>query len=190
MDSALQRHLLSMGMEPRALPTQEQIRDLEKTVNAKLPVAYVEFLSEFGATLNNGAVNCGTVDSMPLYVGPDDVAQPFHVVRVGAFYPLFPVATGPKQTVAGVLQAYTDRMPDGFLPFCTESSGNELCLAIRGPHAGQVFYWDIDNEWDADEFLEQFGYSIPDENKYQNVYLLADSFEEFLWKLEVDLSLL
>jgi hypothetical protein len=57
-------------------------------------------------------------------------------------------------------------------------------LGIRGPEAGKVYYWDHEREWDEQDYLEQ-GLPVPPDLKFQNVHLIAGSFEDFIARLYV-----
>jgi len=63
------------------------------------------------------------------------------------------------------------RIPRHFLPIADDNSGDLICLSLSGDDKGCVFFWD----W----YDERPG---PDPG-YENVYKIADSFEEFLESL-------
>ena len=51
--------------------------------------------------------------------------------------------------------------------------GNQICIAVTGEDKGKLFFWDHENERDLDKNPNDFG----------NVYLIANSFEEFVESL-------
>jgi hypothetical protein len=75
-------------------------------------------------------------------------------------------------------------MPDTMIPIADDGGGNQICLGIKGKERGKVYYWDHHNEWDEQDYLEDYGEPMPPEVKFQNVYLIAKSFEDFIQRLE------
>jgi hypothetical protein len=60
---------------------------------------------------------------------------------------------------------YEDRLPETMIPIGENTFGDQFCLAIKGRERGKVFFWDHDSA---------------------KVYLTAESFEDFLNRLEPD----
>jgi hypothetical protein len=73
-----------------------------------------------------------------------------------------------------VCEVYTDRVPPDLLPIASDSFGNVICVGIRGKRRRRIYFWDHEDEFDDNGQGRQ---------DYGNVYLLADSFDEFLGKL-------
>ena len=67
------------------------------------------------------------------------------------------------------VKRYKNRIPSELIPIAVDPGGNLVCLAVAGNNIGKVHFWDHEEEADEGE--------IPD---YGNVYLVADSFDEFL----------
>lgn len=67
---------------------------------------------------------------------------------------------------------YAGRIPEDLLWIMDDPGGNAICLGLRGPHAGKVYFWDHENEPDDewDGAVETAG----------NIQLLADSFSAFV----------
>ena len=57
-------------------------------------------------------------------------------------------------------------------------------LGVAADERGRIYYWDHENEWDEEDFIED-GLPVPPNLKFQNLHHIADSFEEFLRNLEV-----
>lgn len=70
---------------------------------------------------------------------------------------------------------YSSRVPSNTLPIAGDQLGNIILLSVKGQDYGKVYFWDHEREADEGE--------TPD---YSNLSLVADSFEEFLEKLEPD----
>jgi hypothetical protein len=54
-----------------------------------------------------------------------------------------------------------------------DPGGNAICLGIRGPHRGKVYFWDHEEEPDPDEWDGQV-------ETAGNLEVIAESFAEFL----------
>ena len=81
------------------------------------------------------------------------------------------------------LESFRERIPQELIPIA-ECSGNKLCLAVRGDAINRVYYCDAATEpEDEEDYLKDYGHEMPREVKWQNIFLVADSFEEFLMSL-------
>jgi len=58
------------------------------------------------------------------------------------------------------------RIPSNFLSIATDTTGNQICLSLKGQDNGTMYYWDHDAE-----------HAPP---TYDNVYFIAASFRAFL----------
>ena len=64
---------------------------------------------------------------------------------------------------------FAGRLPNGCVTIAADAGGNQVLLALAGPHSGKVLFWVKDHEVDEG-----------DEPGYDNVGFLADSFAELL----------
>ncbi|CAG0934633.1 hypothetical protein TFLX_03603 [Thermoflexales bacterium] len=64
---------------------------------------------------------------------------------------------------------YHDRIPPNFFPIARDPGGNLVCIASSGEDQGKIYFWDHEEETEEGE--------TPN---YKNVYLIADSFNDFL----------
>jgi hypothetical protein len=71
------------------------------------------------------------------------------------------------------LAAYQGRLPNDCFPIAYDANGNLILLALEGANREKVYFWDHENEVDEGE-----------EPDYRNVYLIANSFDEFLANLQ------
>lgn len=71
------------------------------------------------------------------------------------------------------LEAFADRIPAWSFPLARDPGGNLILLAAEGSRKGRVYFWDHEREADDGE--------PPRED---NLYLISDSFEEFLAQLK------
>jgi hypothetical protein len=61
-----------------------------------------------------------------------------------------------------------------------------VCLGIAGAESGNIYYWDHQDErQDEEGYLADFGEPKPSDALFQNVHLIAHSFEDFLQRLEI-----
>jgi len=70
-------------------------------------------------------------------------------------------------------EKYKNRIPDNFLPISSNEFGDLICLCTQGERIGQIFYWDHENEWDEEDYFDEFGVQMPEEVKFQNIYLIG-----------------
>jgi hypothetical protein len=64
-----------------------------------------------------------------------------------------------------------ERVPADLIPIASDANGNQICLGWKGEREGKVYFWDHEDELDED------GDFVTD---YRNVYLVANSLQEFL----------
>lgn len=130
------------------------IEKYEQKWGVKLPEEYRKFLS----TYNGG------------YPFPDAfaIADIEDESTVDRFLQL---GAGPHSNLEKYMTTYTGRLPNDLFPIAHDPGGNLICIGIDGDCFGKIYFWD--HEFEADE----------NEPDYSNVYLIADSFIEFLENL-------
>jgi hypothetical protein len=135
-------------------PTSErEIAKFEKANSIRLPEAYKSFLLRH----NGGA---------PM---PDKVAVPgWHggFTGLNTFFSL-----NDDDDLQDNLDTYEDRVPKGFLPIADDPGGGLFCLALKGKRAGQIFFWDHEDELDEDGDSKQ---------DMSNMYKVADDIDDLL----------
>lgn len=129
---------------------------LEKEIKVSLPHEYREFLLR-----KNGG---RPVPSAFPIDGFEN--NPFGVIQV--FFRI----SGNVETsnIAWNFETMNGRLPDNLIAIACTGSGDLICLSLYGEDAGAVLFWDFYNE--------------PPEPSYANVYRIADSFEEFLDRIQ------
>ncbi len=70
------------------------------------------------------------------------------------------------------VNVFRDRVPANLLPIARDPGGNLICLSIAGSDRGKVYFWDHEEEAEEGE--------TPG---YDNVYFVADSFDDLLHNL-------
>lgn len=158
--------------------TDDEIGEIERVVGDKLPGSYRQFLSRYGASGFQRLVQFRPARRLPPHIsdwGGDYLSALYGKEPEGR--DMFDLLTR--------IHFYKDRMPDSMIPIGDNGLGNQICLGVSGEAFGKVFYWDRHNEFDEDEYLEDHEPPVPPEMLYQNVHLVADSFEDFLQRLEI-----
>ncbi len=65
------------------------------------------------------------------------------------------------------------RVPKNMLPIADDVYGNLILLAVKNPDRGKIYFWDHELEVEEGE-----------EPTYENLTLIADSFDEFINNLK------
>ncbi len=71
----------------------------------------------------------------------------------------------------------TKRMPDRMLPIAEDPLGNLICISCSGDDIGYIYFWDHELEVD---------YIESDDSVQSNMYLISNSFDEFIRGLKED----
>lgn len=165
--------------------SEEQISALEKTLDCRFPEDYRKFATTFGACTFHGES-----PENPYVVFRSSEALPAHIANEGlslfdAFYGSDIGANDPyglKQRI----NFYMGRMPTNVVPIGDDGGAGVICLGLRNNDKGKVFYWDQRNErLSEEEHFEEYLAARPPESLYQNMYLIADSFIDFLQQLQL-----
>ncbi|WP_298865310.1 SMI1/KNR4 family protein [uncultured Gimesia sp.] len=82
-------------------------------------------------------------------------------------------------TLSSVFETYLSRMPYSVVPIASAPGGNQICLGIIEEVENKVFFWDHEDE------REIVG---ENQNDFKNMYLIADTFEDFIDSLMIDKS--
>jgi len=145
--------------ESRESVSEEQIAAVERQLGSSLPRDYRDFLLAH----NGGRVRPAvfSVHGNP-HFGSKCVVHFFNAIDPGKSHDLLWKA-----------EIYRNRMPLGFLSVASDPGGNQICLVLSGSNIGKVVFWDHHCE-EMDEDMP------PSED---NVYLIANSFTEFLESL-------
>lgn len=168
------------GIKPvkgAAIPVPErEIAELERSLGSVLPAPYRRFLETFGASAFEQMVAFDPIERLPASISSDGRGI------VGVFYGA--IAHDPHDLVSA-LARYRERMPDGFLPIANDGGGNQIAMQLGGARPGAIYYWDHNNEWDEDDYLDE-DEPIPPDLKWQNVTLIAASFDDLLACLVIE----
>jgi len=141
---------------------EEDIQIFERANNIVLPNDYKKFLIKY-----NGGEPVYSLFKLNRELG---------TIVVNTLYGL---NTQEKyDDIAEQIQTYSNRISNQFIPIGDDPGGNQIVLGISGDFKGKVYFWDHNTELENNEFIEN---KLP-----ENMYKLADSFDEFMNKLEED----
>jgi len=139
--------------DPRLLTEKELVR-IEDEIGFNLPDDYREFVSKFGCYGFDGYVTFSL--KVPCHGGDGSGVQVFYGLLEGDAYDLLTT-----------FDSYKDRIAIEALPIALDPYGNQICLILTGKYRGKIYFWDHE-----EELLDK-----------SNLYLIADSFDEFITSL-------
>jgi hypothetical protein len=142
-------------MNPYGATSPEAIVGFEARRRVLLPFEYKQFLLN-----SNGGWPVPNVFEVPGWHGQESSVLMFYGIH-----------DDPDYQLDRTCDAYDERVPADLIPIGSDSFGNNICLGWKGPRAGKIYFWDHEEE------LDENGDFVTD---YRNVYLLADSLQEFL----------
>ena len=150
--------------------SEQDVTEIETHFGNRLPPDYRAFVSEYGRGMFANLVRCD--------IGSD------RFVYVGIFYGDGENDTDPSH-FRWALRMLCYRMPTSLMPIVDTSGGEgQICLGMTGGEYGKIYFWDRSEGWEgeAEDYRRQ-GKSYPEELKFQNVTLLANSFSKFILSL-------
>lgn len=157
----MKNKLTELGLEKskRAIEvTPEYIQKLEETIGVLLPEDYKRILYLFSSSYFFKQIRFPTLDIIPETGG-----------RIGSINYMFGRCSGSYNLLVN-FDFYLDRTPASVMPI-GGIGGCLICLGIKDGVTGKVYYWDSDYESDGNP-------------TFDNMYLIANSFEEFIRSME------
>jgi hypothetical protein len=136
---------------------EEDIVEVEKVLNFSLPIQYRSFLLK-----QNGGhpqPNKFNIEGDPENISRVDG---FNYIKNGDFLDLL-----------NTWEVYQGRIPKEFISIAFDPGGNQICIGVSNPYYGQIYFWDHEEEGD-------------EETTYDNLYLIAESFDKFMNNLSND----
>ncbi|WP_019910179.1 SMI1/KNR4 family protein [Paenibacillus sp. HW567] len=150
------------------------IERIEEKYDLVLPELYKHFMVYGDCNLNE-SLQYQTIERTPW-------SDQNNTESIGSFF----------TTGAGVnnleksIQQYYERIPGSILPIANDSAGNLICIGVSGEASGKIYFWDHENELTAKVMLDEApSGSITIDNYWDNIYLVANSFIEFIRSLQV-----
>ena len=152
--------LKELGFEPEGggESALAGIEDVEERIGATLPEGYRRFLKTYG----------GGMFSEDVYYREHD--------RAVLFGWLFEA-----DEILDAIESFSEVLPESMVPIGDDGGGNLYCLGFTGSDENNVYFHDHSAGWQADaQSYEERGEEVPADIRYQTVYRIADSFEEFI----------
>ncbi len=142
-----------------------QLKEFENIIQKTLPTHYKAMLLEYAAPI----VFDELTDYCPTKSSPLDRKDGTHSLEV-----LYGVGEG-ENGLLTIFKCYEGRIPRETISIAEVPGGNQICMCLSGCRTNKIYLWDHENE------REITGIS---ENDFDNMYLLADSFENFINSLK------
>ena len=169
--------------------TEAELHEIEAVYNSTMPLDVKAFLKTYGASSFKRRVSVTPVDPFPSHISSTGADS------LDAFYGV----TDAKLRAYALsfrIQMYRRRLPKNLLPIAGNGNGDQYCVGMSGHQVGKILFWDHHNEFDEEDYLEELGIDlenlddedrpeIPSEAWFQNVYLIAASFEDMFARMEV-----
>jgi len=140
---------------------------------------YLDYLTCFGGeTYLNEVFYKLTMynNGLPSYCYPSDSPIENVVIKKGEFGCFYGEGESYQTgySLSNAIKKMENRIPTNFIPIAENNCGDRICLCIKGEKIGQIFYWYHENEWDEEDYFDDFGKTMPEEVKMQNMYLVGE----------------
>ena len=184
----IKNSIIALGGFSKCEPLEMKvIESIETKIGKKLPDDYKIFLLEYGNSIFSENIFFKPKKFSSEYIHDELLSLPnysFHGSGLSCFYGIS--SDSFENSLGEILERYQDRMPNKFLPIADDGLGNQICISLNDEAYGYIYWWDHENEWDEDDYKDDTGENMPEDAKFQNVYLVATSFHDFLSKLIKD----
>ncbi|MBK9259793.1 MAG: SMI1/KNR4 family protein [Polyangiaceae bacterium] len=140
---------------PYGATSPDAIAQFEARRGVLLPAEYKAFLLK-----SNGGMPIPDVFEVPGWHGQASELLTFYGIH-----------EDPDYSLDSNCKSYDERVPADLIPIATDSGGNNICIGWKGEREGKIYFWDHEDE------LDENGLFVQD---YRNVYLVANSLQEFL----------
>jgi hypothetical protein len=164
----------------------EELSCLEAKIGKALPQDYRDFLSVFAGCSFNQYILFKPLNNTAEYTHSDDSGYANPIFK-GAQIAYFYGSDKGTHPISWACSSYLERIPSLCLPIASDGFGNQIILSLRDDSKGCIYWWDHENEWDAEDYEEENeGEEMPEQVKWQNMYLIAPSFVELFESFLVD----
>lgn len=145
---------------------QNFLKKYEGIVEKPLPVDYREFLLHYGSAFVLDKYVCFEFHKKPMWEGSKEA------LTIDVFYGFDEGLNNlfRNETIFGA------RLPSNIIPIGGTTFDSQVCLCLDAENFGRVYFWDKDDEREI---------TGDRENDFGNVYLVAESFSEFIESLFV-----
>lgn len=143
--------------------TPEEIVKIEKKINLKFPAEYKEHLLKY----NGGQCTPNLFTFIENGTQTDSCIDWFLAIYDGEYDNL--------EQYIDIYKLDEKRLPIHIVPIAHDPGGNLICISCGSNDNGSVYFWDHESEVD---------YNTASDDDYSNLYLIADSFNNFLKNLK------
>ena len=170
--------VVRVGAKPFA-PLSREIMSKFLDIDRKEFSDYLDYLTCFGGEtyLNEVFYKLTMYDNgLPSYCYPPDSPIENGVIKKGEFGCFYGEGESYQTgySLSDAIKKMENRIPTNFLPIAENNYGDRICLCIKGEKIGKIFYWYHENEWDEEDYFDDFGKTMPEEVKMQNMYLVGE----------------
>lgn len=170
-----EKRLQELGISTeRNKSTINDIIDIEETYDIKLPESYKRFLLKYGNFNFREPVCYQTIEKTPW-------SDEDHLETLSSIFGL----DAGKDNIKDILDQYIERVPSSLFPFADDGTGNLLCIGLDDEHQEKVFFWNHEEELAAKILLNEDIQVTSVDDYWNNIYLVANSFIDFLRSLEL-----
>ena len=185
MSTRMQNLIENMGGVVRVeekpfAPLSREIISKYLDVDKKEFSDYVDYLTYFGGeTYLNEVFYKLTMynDGLPIYCYPSESPVENIVIKNGEFGCFYGEGSSYQTgySLSNAIKRMENRIPVNFLPIAENNYGDRICLCVEGERMGKIYYWYHGNEWDEEDYCDDFGETMPEEVKMQNMYLIGEN---------------
>ena len=143
-------------VNPYGATSPEAIAEFEARRGVLLPAEYKAFLLK-----SNGGRPTPDVFEVPGWHGRSNELDFFYGIHEAE----------KVDRLDWACDVYDERIPGDLIPIANDANGNAICIGWKGKRAGKIYFWDHEDELDGHGGFRQ---------DYRNVFLVADSLQEFL----------
>jgi hypothetical protein len=158
--------------------TSAEIAKIEKFLTTALPSFYKKLLQEIGGFTFRKQASFSSLKKVP---STDEKGlEPFDV--------FYGAEKEGEYSLWNNITLYQGRIPGRLIPIGDNMFGDQICLGIRGTEREKVYFWDHEDERDEQDYRDIHGQGkeVPLKWLFGNVYLVANSLEDFLTQLTPD----
>jgi hypothetical protein len=165
----------------------DEIAQLEQAMGGSLPDDYKSFISKFGCShFGRCKMVVRPITPPPRREFDHETGRRISRADTDDFFnfSVF-LGGGDKEEYRLLLEfeLFRDRIPESVFPFADDLGGSVYCLGVTGKDREKVYYWSFSDDRVPEDYTEQ-GLPVPENILYLNMTLVANSFTDFVNRLE------
>ncbi|QQZ60521.1 SMI1/KNR4 family protein [Paenibacillus sonchi] len=173
----IEEHLYTIGLPSRDVVYSEvDITKIEEKYNISFPEIYKLFVLKYGNSKFEQEVIYKSLE-----LSPCTDKNGFN-----AFDSFFGFDGG-LDDVSNKINQYYERIPSSLIPIADDGKGNLICIGVKDGFYEKIYFWYHENELIANLMLNEKKYgNISLDDYWENVFLVSDSFVDFIRSFEVE----